>query len=196
MRAASWFTGLVLALAWPQIAMAHPHVFIDNRVTLLMAGSQMTGFRTEWRFDEIFTEDLVAQFDADSDGQFSAEESKQVAAETLPNLATFRYFSYAYVNGSDLGQLEPADFKADIADGAVRFLFTYALPSPVDPHKDKVGVSIYDHEYYVEVVMAEKEPVAIEGDTGPGCQAQVADDAAHAYFGGFVIPQIVSVLCP
>ncbi|MBK8157491.1 MAG: DUF1007 family protein [Rhodospirillaceae bacterium] len=194
MRVLAWLVA-VMSAAIPQAAMAHPHVFIDNRVTLLFADGAVTGFRTEWRFDEIFSADLLAQYDADGDGVFNAAESDQVRDGTLPNLKGFRYFTYAYVGGEDLGQLEPAAFKADIVDGVARFRFTYALPSPVDPRKSKFGVSIYDHEYYVEVLMAATEPLAIDGDAG-GCQATVADDPEHAYYEGFVIPQMVAVGCP
>lgn len=178
------------------MAEAHPHVFIDNRLTFLFADGKVTGFRTDWRFDEIFTEDLLSQFDTDGDKQFSATESEQVKEGTLPNLTEFHYFTYAYVGGKDLGKLEPADFKADILDGAARFVFTYQLPKPADPHHDKVAVSIYDHEYYVEVLMAEKDPVTMEGDIPAGCGTAVADDPQHAYFGGFVVPQTVTVTCP
>lgn len=177
------------------MAQAHPHVFIDNRVTFLFTGGKVTGFRTDWRFDEIFTEDLLAQFDTDGDKQFSAAESQGVKEGTLPNLTAFHYFTYAYMDGKDLGKLEPADFKADVVDGAARFVFTYHFPQPADPHQQKIKVSIYDHEYYVEVLTAEKDPVALEGEGSAGCQAEIADDPTHAYFGGFVVPQTVSIVC-
>ena len=194
MRLPASFFGLIMVLFTSTVAAAHPHVFIDNRVTLVFAETTFTGFRAEWRFDEIFTADLLAQYDADADGQFNAAESEQVRSETLPNLKAFRYFTYLSVNGSDLGVLEPADFKADIVDGAVRFLFTYQLAQPVDPARDKLALSIYDREYYVEVMMAANDPVTIEG--GGGCQATIADDPVNAYYGGFVVPQAISVSCP
>lgn len=176
------------------VAEAHPHVFIDNRLTFSFTDGKVTSFETDWRFDEIFTEDLLSQFDADGDKKFSAAESERVKEGTLPNLAAFRYFSYIYLNGKDLGEIAPSGFVADVVDGAARFRLTYQLPHPVDPHAEKLAVSIYDQEYYVEVLLAEKTPVAIDGNAA--CKAHVADDPAHAYFGGFVVPQLVSVVCP
>ncbi len=58
------------------MAQAHPHVFIDNRVTFLLRASKVTGFRTDWRFDEIFTEDLLAQFDTDGDSSFRRRKAR------------------------------------------------------------------------------------------------------------------------
>ncbi|WP_374651688.1 DUF1007 family protein [Dongia sp.] len=196
MRAWLLLVGLTLAVIGPKAAWAHPHVFIDNRLTFLYAGGELTGFRTDWRFDEIFTADLLAQYDANSDGQFDEAESKQVEEGTLPNLAGFHYFTYAYLDGQDLGELVPDSFKADIVSGAVRFVFTYRLPHTVDPRRQKMAVSIYDREYYVEVLLAEQDPVSREGEGADGCGADVADDPDHAYYGGFVVPQIVGVRCP
>lgn len=177
-------------------AEAHPHVFIDNRLTFSFADGKITGFTTDWRFDEIFTEDLLSQFDTDGDKQFSKAESIEVRDGTLPNLAAFRYFTYIYLDHRDLGEMAPADFVADVVDGAVRFQLIYKLPEPVDPHQHKLAVSIYDHEYYVEVLMAEEEPTRLDGKGAEGCTAHVSDDHAHAYFGGFVTPQLVTIGCP
>lgn len=195
MRSPFLIAAAFLAFLWPQLAQAHPHVFIDNRLTFLFAEGKVSGFRTDWRFDEIFTEDLLSQYDTDGDKQFSPAESELLKEGTLPNLAAFRYFTYAYLGGVDLGMVEPAGFRADILDGAARFVFTYQLPHPVDPMKESIAVSIYDQEYYVEVLLAQDGSTAIEGDKGAGCGTTVADDPTHAYFGGFVIPQVVTVAC-
>jgi ABC-type uncharacterized transport system substrate-binding protein len=191
---ASLLVGGAFLVVAPSVAGAHPHVFIDNRLTFSFADGKVISFQTDWRFDEIFTEDLLNQFDVDGDKQFSAAESDRVKEGTLPNLAAFRYFTYIYLDDSDLGEMAPSGFVADVVDGAVRFRLTYQLPHPIDPHKEKLAVSIYDHEYYVEVLLAEKAPATIEGNGT--CQAQVADDPTHAYFGGFVVPQLVTVVCP
>jgi ABC-type uncharacterized transport system substrate-binding protein len=195
LRALLISASLVLAIFLPQGAAAHPHVFIDNRLVFLYADGMITGFRTEWRFDEIFTADMLAQYDADGDGQFSEDESKEVADGTLPNLASFHYFTYTKVAGEDLGTLAPSAFRADVVDGAVRFALTFALPQPIDPHRQALAVSVYDSEYYVEVLLAASEPVGREGDGAESCRAEVADDPEHAYYGGFVISQIVRVTC-
>jgi ABC-type uncharacterized transport system substrate-binding protein len=193
-RSVSLLASVALWLIGPGVAEAHPHVFIDNRLTFAFADGKVASFKTDWRFDEIFTEDLLGQFDVDGDKQFSAAESEQVKEGTLPNLAAFRYFTYIYLNGKDLGTMTPSSFVADVIDGVVRFRLTYQLPHPIDPRREKLAVSIYDQEYYVEVLLAEKAPVTIDGDAA--CKAHIADDPAHAYFGGFVVPQLVSIGCP
>jgi ABC-type uncharacterized transport system substrate-binding protein len=186
----------VAALALlPRAAMAHPHVFIDNQVVLQFAGGKLAGFRTDWRFDEIFTEDMLMQFDKDGDGTISAAESEVIGSETLPNLASFRYFTRASVDGTDFPDLVPAAFHARVEEGALHYELTFALPEPIDPRRQKLRLEISDRDYYVEVLMAETDPVRVEGEGSAGCEGTVKDDPENAYYEGFVIPQAISVQC-
>ena len=146
---------LAAALA-PETVEAHPHVFIDNRVTFILADQKITGFRENWLFDEVFSDQLLQQFDADQDGAFSPAESAQAAAGTLPNLANFHYFTYAWVDGKDLGRLEPSDFHASAKKGLVTFDFLVKLPRPVDPTQQAMALEINDRQYYVEVLLARR----------------------------------------
>jgi len=190
-----------MAMAVPQLclagsASAHPHVFIDNQVVLRFEAGVMTGFHTDWRFDEIFTADMVMQFDTDGDGQISDRESETIGAETLPNLALFHYFTYVDIDGQRLDQLAPSGFLARVENEALHFRLIFTLPAPVDPRHQNLRLEISDREYYVEVLMAEADPVRLEGDGVGTCRANVADDPANAYYEGFVIPQAISVSCP
>jgi hypothetical protein len=42
-------------------AEAHPHVFIDNRVTFVFDAGKVTALRLHWVFDDIFSDDLLAR---------------------------------------------------------------------------------------------------------------------------------------
>lgn len=180
----------------PITAAAHPHVFIDNRVTLLFQDGRLTGFSTDWRFDEIFTEDMLHQFDANQDGIIDQSESQAIGEGTLPNLAGFRYFTQASVDGIDFPDLAPSEFAAKIEAGALHFVLDFTLPQPIDPKTQALRLEISDRSYYVEVLLAEENPVRLSGSGSEACQAAVRDDPANAYYEGFVIPQAISVNCP
>jgi ABC-type uncharacterized transport system substrate-binding protein len=188
--------GLAGVMLFAADAVAHPHVFIDNRVTLLFEAGKLTGFRTDWRFDEVFAEDMLMQFDSDGDGMFSPTESDVLGQQTLPNLAGFRYFTHASVDGVDFPDLAPSEFKASVEGGMLHFELTFTLRQPIDPRQQKLRLEISDREYYVEVLLAGAEAVQLEGDGAAGCKATVYDDPANAYYEGFVIPQAISVQCP
>jgi ABC-type uncharacterized transport system substrate-binding protein len=184
-----------LANVLPQDAQAHPHVFIDNRVTFLFTGDKITGFRENWLFDEVFSDQLLQQFDQGQNGSFSAEESEAVGAGTLPNLARFRYFTYVWVDGKDLGRLDPHDFHASAKKGLVTFDFRVDLPKPVDPLKQELALEINDRDYYVEVLLAKEQPIAFKGLNHLACEPSVTMDVGNAYYGGFVYPQRITLKC-
>ena len=189
------FVLLLAAAVAPETAAAHPHVFIDNRVTFILADQKIAGFRENWLFDEVFSDQLLQQFDADQDGAFSPAESEQIAATTLPSLANFHYFTYVWVDGKDLGRLAPSDFHASARKGVVTFDFLVKLPKPVDPLAQALALEINDRSYYVEVLLAKQDPINFQGQGSLACSASVTKDVKNAYYGGFVFPQRIAVQC-
>lgn len=179
-----------------QPADAHPHVFIDNTVTFVFDAGKVTALRLRWAFDDIFSDDLLNQFDADGDGKFDKLESKAVGEGTLPNLKLFHYFTYVWVDGKQLDRIDPVDFAASADDKRiVTFEMKVPLPKPVDPRTQALATEIYDQEFYVEVDLAQKDPVVLENAQGVPCGATVRDDHEDAYFGGFVFPQEIALQC-
>lgn len=177
-------------------AAAHPHVFIDNRVTFVFDAGKVTGLRVHWVFDDVFSDDLLNQFDADGDGTFDSLESKAVGDGTLPNLKLFHYFTYVWVDGKELDPIDPTDFiaKAD-RSRIVSFAMSVPLPAPVDPRTQALAVEIYDREFYVEIDLAQEDPVTLKNADGVPCGATVRDDHENAYFGGYVFPQEIALQC-
>jgi ABC-type uncharacterized transport system substrate-binding protein len=195
-RGAGLLLALLTILIFPRAAFAHPHVFIDNRVVFMFAGDKIIALTESWTFDEIFSDQLLQGFDADGNGSFDQAESKAVAAGTLPNLKKFRYFNYIWVDGKDLGPIDPVDFTASAGKNRkVTFVFSVKLPHPVDPRTQHLKVEINDREYYVEVDLAEEKPILFHGNEGVTCTPKVRDDHENAYYGGFVFPQEITLSC-
>ena len=177
-------------------AAAHPHVFIENKVAFVFDAGKVTALRLTWAFDDVFSDSLLTQFDADGDGTFDALEGKAVGVGVLPNLKMFHYFTYVFVGGKQLDPIDPADFVASVDDKRiVTFQMMVPLPQPVDPRSAALAAEIYDSEYYVQVDLAPQDPVTIENADGAPCSATLRDDTKRAYFGGVVIPQEISLQC-
>jgi ABC-type uncharacterized transport system substrate-binding protein len=178
-------------------ASAHPHVFIDNRVTFLFAGKKLVGFRENWLFDDVFSDQLMQEYDADGDGKISPAESDKLGHDTLPNLAQFHYFTYIWADGKALPKITPTDFHAGAKDKLVTFDFLVSLPQPVDA--SAIALEVNDREYFVEVLLAKDHPISFRDKAGndvTGCQASVTKDEKNAYYGGFVFPQRITLACP
>ena len=177
-------------------AAAHPHVFIENKVAFIFDAGKVTALRLDWVFDDIFSDSLLSQFDADGDGTFDELESKAVGEGVLPNLKMFHYFTYVWVDGKQLDSIDPTDFVAHAnGDRIVAFQMKVPLPQPVDPRTAALAAEIYDREYYVQVDLAQQDPVQLENADGVSCGATVRDDTENAYFGGVVIPQEIALQC-
>jgi ABC-type uncharacterized transport system substrate-binding protein len=175
---------------------AHPHVFIDNRVTFLFAGKKLVGIRENWLFDDVFSDQLLQDYDADGDGKIGPAESDKLGKETLPNLAQFHYFTYIWADGKALPKITPTDFHASAKDKLVTFDFLVTLPQPVDPAA--IALEVNDREYFVEVLLAKDHPIAFRDESGKEvatCQPSVAKDEKNAYYGGFVYPQRITLVC-
>jgi len=194
-RPASVLLSLAFCSGLSQSADAHPHVFIDGRVAFVFDAGKVTSLRLHWGFDEIFSDDLLAQFDADGNGAFDELESKAVGDGVLPNLKAFRYFTYVWVDGKQLDPIDPADFHAQAQDRVVTFEMSVPLPASVDPRTQALAVEINDREYYVAVELAAQDPIALVNAEGVPCSSMVRDDTDNAYFGGFVIPQEITLQC-
>jgi ABC-type uncharacterized transport system substrate-binding protein len=174
---------------------AHPHVFVDHRVTFVFDAGKVTALRLNWTFDDVFSGDLINQFDPEGDGKFDALESKDLGENVLPNLKQFHYFTYIWVDGKQLDPIDPADFVANLQDGIVTFQMKVPLPQPVDPRTQALAVEVYDREYFVAVDLAQDDPVALENAGDLPCGATVRDDTESAYFGGVIIPQEIALQC-
>ena len=195
-RAAAIFALILAPLINAGSAAAHPHVFVENRVAFLFDAGKVTALRLTWAFDDVFSDSLLMQFDADGDGAFDDLESKAVGEGVLPNLKMFHYFTYVFVDGNQLNPIDPADFLASVDDKRiVTFQMKVPLPQPVDPRGAALAAEIYDSEYYVQVDLAQQDPVSLENAGDLPCGATVRDDPESAYFGGVVIPQEIALQC-
>lgn len=112
---------LMLALAGmlvPTIAMAHPHIWIQQLVRVVTKDGKYTHVEIEWRFDPYSSEVEIPLIDEDQDGRFSAREVKVLGGEMLPELKKVGYLSWINTGGKDFRPTAPPRLAARIDDPA------------------------------------------------------------------------------
>ena len=115
------FVALVSALAAmlvPAVALAHPHIWIQQLVRVVAKDGKYTHVEIEWRFDPFSSEVEIPLIDEDHDGKFSPKEIKVLAGEMLPELKTYGFMSWINIGAKDFRPPKPPEFTARIDDPA------------------------------------------------------------------------------
>ena len=117
MRLAALMSALA-ALLFPAVALAHPHIWIQQFVRVVAKDGKYTHVEIEWRFDPFSSEVEIPLIDEDQDGKFSPKEVKVLAGEMLPELKNFGFMSWLNTGAKDFRPSKPPEFTARIDDPA------------------------------------------------------------------------------
>lgn len=168
---------LGLTLSTP--ALAHPHIFVDAKATLIFDDSgAVTGIRHEWHFDEAFSAWSVEGLDTNNDGVVSREEQQELADQDLAGLAEYQFYTFAGPQGSSDNialSAAPGGATRDYVDGTsiLRFGVTFAQPYRMEK---PLELAINDPEYYVAITFAGPEAITLE-NAPQGCRVDL--EAGH-----------------
>jgi len=188
--------GAGLAMLWPNgPARAHPHVFIEATAGLVVANQSVTSIKVQWTFDELFSNTLIEDFDKNKNKKFEPEEIADLKQNAFRSLKDFGFLTWIRIDNKPV-KVEPemiADFNATQRKAMVVYSFTINLKEPVDPRRTPFQVSLYDETFYIEVTLAKRNAVRVEG---AACKTEVEDDVANPIFFGMVIPKRIVLTCP
>ena len=123
-------------------ATAHPHVFITAGATFIFAGEKIAAMRVEWLFDDVFSDTVIQEHDANHDGHFDKKEIADIEAHAFTAVKDFHYFTYLWVAGKMIEPIHVRDFSARQANGLVTYSFVVPLPEAVDPRTAKVQAEL------------------------------------------------------
>lgn len=151
-------------------ALAHPHIFIDAKATVVFDDSgAVTEIRNAWSFDEMFSAWSIEGLDVNNDGAVSREEQQELANQDMDGLAQYEFYTFAGEQGTadnlkfDRGQNPTRDF----VDGHTILQFGVKLAEPYRI-KRALELAISDPEYYVAITFAGTEAITLE-NAPAGC---------------------------
>jgi ABC-type uncharacterized transport system substrate-binding protein len=152
---------VVLAVVSP--AFAHPHVWVTVKTELVYApDGTVTAVRHAWTFDDMFSAFAVQGIDSEKRGVFSREELAPLAKTNVESLKEFDYFTVAKANGKPAEFVDPpGDYYLEHKDAILTLYFTLPFKAPIKAQN--LDIEIYDPSYFVEFVLAEKNPAALVG---------------------------------
>ncbi len=161
-----------LALAATQSALAHPHIFAEARLDVMVGTDRtVTALRNLWRFDDLFSSTVLVEFDKNKDLKLDDAELQTIADTIYKSLADFDYFQLVSANGKDVAIQQPKQLIATFEQNQLVVLFETA---PKEPLKlaGKVDFGIYDPTFYTAIDFTEDGHMHVENLPG-GCKHHV-----------------------
>ena len=156
-----WRTAL-LASALAGSALAHPHVEMEAKLTLLTEANGGHALRVEWLFDDYYSGLIIQNNRRGGKGAFSPQEIDSIRRKQFENAKEFNFFLMpVYDGGKPIKVTSVRDFTARIEGDRVRYLFTAALPAPKTPAP--LTVTLADPENFVKLIMPRYGAVAVDG---------------------------------
>jgi polyphosphate kinase len=170
MRQAFLLGGLILAGAGP--AVAHPHVWIDARIEVILNDlNQATGVRISWTYDDLYSLFVIGDkgLDPDWDGVLTPGEEASLAGFDMNWDPGFPGDTYALLGEVALPLSRPRDWTAGYEGGKITTTHLRSFDAPVPVGEVPLILQVYDPGYYVAYAIP-FDPVLAGGQ---GCRAQV-----------------------
>lgn len=179
-RRAAYLAALGVATALPQPASAHPHVFAEASLEVVVdADGAVTALRHVWRFDDLFSATVMFEFDANRDLQLDNAELETVSQVIHESLAEFDYFQFVTLDGRDIPMNPPERMMANFQDQQLVIAFE---SRPVEPLKldGSADFGVYDPTFYTAIDFYEDENLQVSGLPERCEQAVVRPDPDEA----------------
>jgi len=178
----------LLLLYVPSFLQGHPHIFIDNKITIVFDQKGLAGFNLDWVFDKVFSASIIHDFDLNGDGIFSKTEIAAIKENAFSNLSNFNYFCFITINGSVFRVQYVTDFSAAVRDK--RVIYKFFVPCHVQGITEfkMVTAAVYDETYFTDIIFDPEEAVRIENGNFFEHSYTLAENKKRAYWGGQIIP--------
>lgn len=152
-------------------AYAHPHVFIDNKLTFKFDTEGLAGISVRWTFDEMFSAGIIFDYD-DGDGVFSKQENAILKRENFNNLKEYGYFLDVVIDHTPFTVAFVQDFVATINSGQLVYCFFVPCHVSASDHIKTVRVGVVDETNFVAITTQQQD--VVQQSTDFSYQAELA----------------------
>lgn len=134
----------------------HPHIWIDSRVEIILDGARISALRVHWTFDPFFTEMIVLDYGAPSDGTFSDAQISAIEQGAFQNLRHFDYFTMIRVDGREIPVERVERFFAYIdEDDSLVYQFEIPLDVDLNIRSRRLAISMYDESFFTDILFGD-----------------------------------------
>ena len=146
----------VVSLGLSMPASAHPHVWLDMKVGVIMtADGKLQALHIHWTFDEFYSAFAMDGIKKDADGRYPQKVLDDLAQVNMTNLKEVDYFTEISANGKKLALGTPFDAESSWDYKKSQLDLTFTLPLET-PQASPVQFRIYDPTYYISIEYPQK----------------------------------------
>ncbi len=144
---------LVIGVLLSLPAVAHPHGWIDLRVSLVLDDKdRLAALQQSWRLDPFYSLVVLEELEREHGMEGLDAALDQLGSEMRDNLSPQGYFTELELDGDRLELAEVDDYTVLERDGRVEFVFLLPLTESRVIRGATVAYQVFDPTYYIEVV--------------------------------------------
>ncbi len=171
---------------------AHPHIWVKYSVQVHFEDHGLAGFTQQWKFDEMFSNELITMHNLSREGTLSAGEVAVLRQNAFQNLRDYNYFTYISIDGQPFDVQYVTEFNAWL-DGH-NLVYEFFVPCTVAAIKapKSVQLLVFDTEFFVDVSMVNTNPVQVNSVPGVSWHKEIEPDDAFRFL-GFLKPPVLTI---
>lgn len=149
---------LTALLLLPMAVWAHPHAFIEMKITPLVENDRLQGFSVQWLLDEASSSEML--YDLQLAGN-DPKAKEKLAEDVIKNIINEHYFSYLYdKQGNKIKySAKPANYGLKAKGNQLLYYFDFFLAKPPLLAENTFTLMTYDPTYYVSMFYQDKSAV-------------------------------------
>ncbi|HAK45035.1 MAG TPA: DUF1007 domain-containing protein [Spirochaeta sp.] len=168
--------GLIIILVIPAAALsAHPHMFIDMKLTPVFSEDGFEGMQVNWLFDMVFTGSVLMDNGISWTDSFTKNEIEIIRDSSFVNLINYNYFTYFNAGGKISRAETYSNFSAYISDD--RLGYDFFLPYEGSrASANEIRIAVYDDTFFCDIAFTEETPVILEAPAGTDIEWELSEN--------------------
>jgi ABC-type uncharacterized transport system substrate-binding protein len=170
-------------------APAHPHVFINNKMTVLFEGGTLQGISFQWTFDDMFSNMILSDYDPKGTGQFDAAHVKAVKEGAFDNLENYHYFVAMTIGTRPVAHFKIERFMPSVTE-TKKLVYSFFIPLKltVQAKEQSVRLTVYDDTYFVAFDLLHLEDVTVTASPDIACDLAIEKTKVKPQWPGQYMP--------
>lgn len=178
---------LLAGVFFPPKSLAHPHIFVENKIDIVFDENGLAGFNVKWVFDEMFTVMVLEEILELEDASMNAGHVPIVKKQAFDHLKEHDYFTKVSINNQDFKVQFVRDFNARIENQ--RLVYEFFAPCHVKAASSWKTVTLaqYDPTFYSALTLGEN-PITVKNAGMFFVEHETAVNKEKSYYYGMLHP--------